>query len=367
MSKQTPIYNEHLAAGAKMVEFAGWKMPVEYTGIRAEHNHVRSQVGLFDVSHMGEIRVRGPKALETLQWITTNDVSKLSDGQAQYSLLPNEQGGLIDDLIVYCLKKNADYLVCVNAANSDKDWDWFQNHNRGADLTNESSQWGQIAVQGPHAIELMKLVFSDGIESVKPFHFDEVEFQGSPCLVARTGYTGEDGFEVFVPWAKAAELWRALLRKESDFEAKPIGLGARDTLRTEMKYSLYGQEIDSKTNPYAAGLGWAVKPNVKDFIGRGPMMRAKEDGLAQKLVGFKMIERGIARHDYKIVSIDNNEIGRVTSGTVSPTLNENIGIGYVDVNHSAVGSEIFIDIRGKRVKALVVPTPFVSTSLTKKS
>jgi aminomethyltransferase len=363
-SQKTPLYEEHVKAGAKIVDFAGWLMPVQYAeGIRAEHNHTREKVGLFDVSHMGEIRVRGPKALETLQWLTTNDVSKLNDGQAQYSLLPNEKGGLVDDLIVYCVKKNADYLVCVNASNTQKDWQWFQEHNRGADMANESSQWGQIAVQGPMAVELTARVLGASLREVKTFQFVAVPFQGAECFAARTGYTGEDGFEIFVPRAQTAALWQALLAANP--EAKPIGLGARDTLRTEMKYSLYGQEIDAETNPYAAGLGWLIKPESKDFIGRTPMVAGKEAGLKKKLVGFKMVDRGIARHGYKVLGVDNEEIGIVTSGTVSPTLNENIGIAYVDARFGAPSSEIFIDIRGKAVKALVAQTPFVSSGLTK--
>lgn len=363
MANKTPLYEEHVSAGAKIVDFAGWMMPVEYFGIRAEHLHVRSKVGLFDVSHMGEIRVRGPKALETLQWLTTNDVSRLSDGQAQYSLLPNEKGGLVDDLYIYCIQKNSDYLVCVNAANTAKDWQWFQEHNRGAELKNESDEWGQIAVQGPEAVALTAKVMGDELNGIQRNQFAAIQFEGAQCFVARTGYTGEDGFEIFVPREKTVALWRALLGASPD--AKPIGLGARDTLRTEMKYSLYGQEIDDETNPYSAGLGWVVKADAKDFIGRNAMVKAKEEGLKQKLIGFKMIDRGIARHGYRLLSVDNKEIGRVTSGTVSPSLNENIGIAYVDVPYSAAGSEIFVDIRGKSVKAHVIPTPFVSTCLTK--
>ena len=368
--KFTPLKSEHESAHAKMVEFAGWFMPVEYFGIRAEHAHVRNKVGLFDVSHMGEIRVRGSRALETLQWLTTNDVSKLANGSAQYSLLPNEAGGLVDDVIVYCIEAGRDYLVCVNAANTDKDWEWFQTHNRGAELKNESEQWGQIAVQGPHAVELASRIFP-GIESVMPFHFTPVHFKptgasATLCFAARTGYTGEDGFEIFVPTEQAVALWRMLLEKGEDLDARPIGLGARDTLRTEMKYSLYGQEIDDKTNPFAAGLGWVVKPDAKDFIGKNAILAARERGLTEKLVGFKMIDKGIPRHDYRVLSVDSSTIGRVTSGTVSPTLNESIGIAYVRTEFSKVGTEFLIDIRGRGAKAKVVEAPFVTTALTKK-
>lgn len=364
MSK-TPLFDEHVRAGAKMVEFAGWNMPVVYFGIREEHMHVRNNIGLFDVSHMGEIRVKGKKSLETLQFLTSNDVSKIGPGQAQYGLLTNEKGGVVDDLIIYCLEKENDYLVCVNAANTEKDWAWFQAHNRGADISNESAKWGQIAIQGPKAVALVAKVFTQSLTTLNAFEFSTVDFNGKMCIAARTGYTGEDGFEIFVPWEETAALWKRLLEVGGE-DAKPIGLGARDTLRTEMKYSLYGQEIDDTTNPYSAGLGWAVKPEAKDFIGRTPMVAGKEAGLQSKLVGFKMIDKGIGRHDYKVLDVDKNEIGKVTSGTVSPSLNENVGIAYVTVANSTPGSHIFIDIRGRAVKAEVVKTPFVETSLTKK-
>ncbi len=371
--KSTPLKAEHEAAHAKMVEFAGWYMPVEYLsaetgsagGIRSEHMHVREKVGLFDVSHMGEIRVRGERALETLQWLTTNDVTKLSNGCAQYSLLPNEKGGVVDDIIVYCVESGRDYLVCVNAANAEKDWAWFQSHNRGADLKNESADWGQVAVQGPRAVELVNRIFT-GVAAVAPFHFMPVHFDRALCFAARTGYTGEDGFEIFVPSAQVTKLWRELLSRGSDLEARPIGLGARDTLRTEMKYSLYGHEIDDTTNPYAAGLGWVVKPDAKDFIGKDVMLAQKAAGLKEKLVGFCMVDKGIPRNGYRVLGIDNREIGRVTSGTVSPTLNKSIGIAYVHSDFSPVGSEILIDIRGRGAKARVTATPFVQTALTKK-
>lgn len=342
-----------------MVDFAGWYMPVEYRGLRQEHLNTRANIGLFDVSHMGEIRVKGPKALATLQWLTSNDVSKLGLGQAQYSLLPNEQGGLVDDIIVYCVKPGEDYLVCVNASNTDKDFAWFQKHNQGAELENESDAWGQIAVQGPKAMILTARIFGDRTKDIAPFHFAEMDFKGSKCLVARTGYTGEDGVEVFVPAMQTAALWRELLAQGKDLQAEPVGLGARDTLRTEMKYSLYGHEIDDQSNPYAAGLGWVVKPDAKDFVGKAAMLDQKKQGLPRKLVGFLMTERGIPRAGYSLFSFDNQEIGKVTSGTVSPSLNDNIGIGYVDQKYSEVGNQIFVDIRGRKVQARVVKTPFV--------
>lgn len=356
---KTPLVNEHEKAGAKMVEFAGWFMPIQYKGLREEHDCVRNSVGLFDVSHMGEVRFKGPKALETLEWLTTNDVSKLNDGEAQYSLLPNEKGGLVDDIIVYCLKRNADYLVCVNAANKDKDFAWMTKNNKGAEVTDESSKWAQIAIQGPKAIILCNRVLSFPMNDLKPFTLKQSKFQNSEIIVATTGYTGEKGCEIFIEAAGAPALWNALLEKGIDLGVQPIGLGARDTLRTEMKYSLYGHEIDDTTNPFEAGLGWVVKPQNKDFIGKGPMMAVKEAGLKQKLIGFKMLEKGIPRQGYSLFSFDNKEIGKVTSGTHSPTLDEPIGIGFVDVANSAEGAEILVDIRGRKVKAKVCKTPFV--------
>ncbi len=367
----TPLKSEHEALGAKMVDFAGWFMPVEYFGMRAENLHVRSKVGLFDVSHMGEVRVRGAKSLETLQWLTTNDVSKLVNGAAQYSLLPNEQGGVVDDIIIYCIEQGRDYLVCVNASNADKDFAWMTANNRGAEIVNESAHWGQIAVQGPSGVELVARVFSDSknknaIKEIASFHFAPAEFQGALCYLARTGYTGEDGFEIFVPADKVVALWRALLEKGADLEAKPIGLGARDTLRTEMKYSLYGNEIDDTTNPFEAGLGWVVKLDAKDFIGKAKIAAVKAQGLKHKLVGFRMIDKGIARHHYRVVTIDNREIGKVTSGTVSPTSGETIGIAYIAADFAKVGQEIAIDIRGRAAKAVIVETPFIKKDSLKK-
>lgn len=355
MVQSTPLKDEHLALGAKMVEFAGWYMPVEYIGLRQEHVAVREKAGMFDVSHMGEIRVSGPKALETLEWVTTNHVGKLQAGQAQYTLLPNFDGGLIDDLIVYCVKPREEYFLCVNASNAVRDYEWIVKNNRGAEIRDESSRWGQIAIQGPQAVSLTEKAFGKPLAQITPFTFAMVPFQGHECMVARTGYTGEDGFEVFVPAGDTAKLWRALLAAG----AQPAGLGARDTLRTEMRYPLYGHEIDEKSNPYAAGLGWVIKPEQKDFIGRSEMLSQKEKGLKRKMVGFKMIERGIPRQGYKLFSFDDREIGLVTSGTVSPTLNENIGVAYVDLEFAHEGDKFNVEIRSRKVQAQVVKTPFV--------
>lgn len=358
--KRTPLAETHQKLGGRMVDFAGWSMPVQYVGVREEHNNVRTNVGLFDVSHMGEIRVKGPHALKTLEWLTTNDVSKMNDGEAQYSLLPNDDGGLVDDIIVYCMKKNEDYLVCVNASNKDKDFAWMTNNNSGADITDESDSWGQIAIQGPKALELCDRVFSFKVSEMKPFTHKSGSFNNHKIIVATTGYTGEKGCEVFIEAAGTVELWNTLLEKGKDLSVMPIGLGARDTLRTEMKYSLYGHEIDDHTNPYEAGLGWVIKPAKKDFISKPLILAKKEAGLARQLVGFKMLEKGIPRQGYHLFSFDNKEIGRVTSGTHSPSLDEPIGIAYIATEYAKEGSEFHLDIRGRKVKAVVCKTPFVS-------
>lgn len=359
MLKKTPLFEEHQSLGGKIVEFAGWLMPVQYQGLKEEHHCVRNNVGLFDVSHMGEIRFQGPKALETLQWLTTNDVSKLTSGQAQYSLLPNAEGGLVDDIIVYCLKPNEDYLVCVNASNKDKDFEWMKANNKGATIIDESDQWAQIAVQGPKALELLKRVLGPKASELKPFTFIQDYFGSAEIILAATGYTGENGGEIFVEKSGAVALWKSLLEKGKDLGVSAIGLGARDTLRTEMKYSLYGHEIDDTTNPYEAGLGWVVKANAKDFMGKGPMVAVREKGLARKLVGFKLKDKGIPRQGYKVGSKPNEPMGIVTSGTLSPSLDQAIGIAYVASPYAANGSSILVDIRGRWVPAEVCETPFV--------
>ncbi len=364
--KSTPLRQEHERLGGRMVEFAGWSMPVQYKGVIEEHQCVRQKVGLFDVSHMGEIRVSGSRSLEALQWFTTNDVSRLQAGQAQYSLFPNHHGGIVDDLIVYCLQPGEDYLLCVNAANTEKDWQFVRSENPGAQLENQSFYWSQIAVQGQNALDLLKKILATDVGAIPTFEFREILYSGAKTLVARTGYTGEDGAEIFVPQDKAVTLWKHLLEAGQELGVQPIGLGARDTLRTEMKYSLYGNEIDDTTNPYAAGLGWVVKPQKKDFCGKTAMLERKEQGLGKKLIGFQLIDKGIPRAGYTLFSFDNQEIGTVTSGTMSPTLNVPIGIAWVEIAHSQEGTEFAVDIRGRKVKARVVSTPFVKgTSLTK--
>lgn len=360
LSLKTPLYEDHLKLKARMVDFAGWLMPIQYEGLKEEHAYTRQHVGLFDVSHMGEIRFKGPKAVEALQWLTTNDVAALENGQAQYSLLPNEAGGLVDDIFVYCLKKNEDYLVCVNASNTEKDFAWMTKNNKGADITNESSHWGQIAIQGPQALTLCDEVFAPiQVSAMARNQIVKSDFQGHQIMIATTGYTGEKGCEVFIEAPGTSALWNALLNAQSA-KAKAIGLGARDTLRTEMKFSLYGHEITDMSNPYEATLGWAMKPAAKDFIGKEAILKVKEQGLKRKLIGFKMLERGIPRQGYELVRENGEKIGFVTSGTHSPTLDEPIGIAYVDTSFASEGSQFFVDIRGKRVKAQVVKTPFVN-------
>ncbi len=358
--KKTPLYDSHLKHGGKMVDFAGWSMPVQFEGLKAEHFHVRSKVGLFDVSHMGEIRVRGEKALSTLQYLTTNDVQKLKAGQAQYSLFPNAQGGIIDDLIVYCLTPGLDYLLCVNAANQKKDLQFLLDNNKeGAIIEDESHLWGQIAIQGPQAMVYLEKWFGPLMKDCPAFEFRPWTFQQKNCFVARTGYTGEDGVEIFVPWELTEKLWEELL-SDTD-RARPIGLGARDTLRTEMKYPLYGQDIDDSTSPYEAGLGWVVKPQKGDFLGRSEMLKVKDTGPQKKLVGLLIKDAGIARPGYKVFSIDSEEMGVVTSGTLSPSLNKAIAVAYLQTNNSQVGTEVLVQMRNKMLKAEVVKTPFYKT------
>jgi len=359
--QRTPLAAAHEKLGGRMVDFAGWWMPVQYKGLKEEHLCVRAHVGLFDVSHMGEIRFKGPKALPTLEWLTTNSVAKLAKGQAHYSLLPNNEGGLVDDIIVYCLEPNADYLVCVNAANKDKDFQWMLKNNKGADVTDESSQWGQIAVQGPKALQLLAKVLGTEAGTMNSFEVHPFQKWGGTLLFARTGYTGESGGEIFVPAELTEKLWFELLEQGQDLNVQPIGLGARDTLRTEMKYSLYGHEIDDSTNPFEAGLGWVVKPAAKDFLGKAAMLAGKENGLKRQLIGLELTDKGIPRQGYKVLNEKGEEIGIVTSGTLSPSTEKAIGIAYVATPYIALGGPLLVDIRGRPAKARVCETPFYKT------
>lgn len=360
--KTTPFYNKHVALGAKMAEFAGYSMPISYTGINDEHAAVRNNAGVFDVSHMGEFILKGPNALDLIQRITTNDASKLTAGKAQYSCFPNETGGIVDDLLVYCMEENKAYMLVVNGSNIDKDWNWINKHNTGnAELHNVSEKTCLLAIQGPNATKILQPLTDIDILNLKYYTFAKGKFAGiDNVLISATGYTGAGGVEIYFEDVDDAAniIWDAIFKAGEAQGIKPIGLGARDTLRLEKGFCLYGNDIDDTTSPMAAGLGWITKFS-KDFISREKFEKQKERGVTQKLVGFEMIEKGIARHDYDIKDFDGHNIGRVTSGTQSPTLGKAIGMGYVDVKYAAVDSEIFIKVRTTLLRARVVKIPFV--------
>lgn len=356
MALRTPLYDTHVRSGARIVEFAGFDMPVQYSGILEEHEAVRKQVGLFDVSHMGEVIFRGPKALEALSRLFTNDLGKVVDGQAQYGCLCKEDGGIIDDVVVY-RRAADDVLVCVNAGNREKDFAWLKDHAGLADVRNESDAYGQLALQGPLAAQLLQRLTNVNLSVVKTYRFANGEVAGIPCLVARTGYTGEDGFELFCPASESPKLWDALMEAGQREGIIPCGLGARDSLRLEMAYRLYGSDMDETTSPLEAGLGWVVKLDKGEFIGRAALTRQKERGLAKKLVGFVTTESGIARHGYPVLH-EGRKVGEVTSGTKSPSLKIPVGLAYVPPALAADGSLLAVEIRGKPVAAKVVKTPF---------
>ncbi|MBX2947016.1 MAG: glycine cleavage system aminomethyltransferase GcvT [Cyclobacteriaceae bacterium] len=357
--QQIPLNDLHVKLGAKMVPFAGFNMPVRYSSDIEEHMTVRNGVGVFDVSHMGEFTVKGPKALDLIQRVTSNDASKLVDGQAQYSCLPNDKGGVVDDLIVYKIK-DEDYLLVVNAGNIEKDWNWISQYNtQGADLKNISDDICLFAVQGPKAVTTLQKLTRTDLSTIKYYHFTLGEFAGVPdVIMSNTGYTGAGGFEIYVHKNHAEKVWHAIFDAGKEFDIKPIGLGARDTLRLEMGFCLYGNDIDDSTSPLEAGLGWITK-FTKDFTNSANIKKQKEEGVKKKLIGFKMIDRGIPRHDYLIKDASGNTIGKVTSGTMSPVLGIGIGLGYVTIELSSPGREIFIDVRGRALKAEVCKTPFV--------
>lgn len=357
--KRTALYNKHVSLGAKMVPFAGFDMPVQYSGLLDEHFAVREKVGIFDVSHMGQFYVEGDGALDLLQWITTNDVAKLAKRQAQYSCLPNENGGIVDDLIVY--KMAADkYFVVVNASNIDKDWKQFTSQNKfGATLTNVSDETSLIAIQGPKATETLQKLTETDLSAIPYYHFAVGEVAGvKDVIISNTGYTGSGGFEIYFPNDYAEKLWDQLTEAGAEFGLLPCGLGARDTLRLEKGFCLYGNDLDETTSPIEAGLGWITKFE-KDFISKEKFEQQKAEGAVQKLVGFEMLEKAIPRHDYPIVDAEGTVIGKVTSGTMSPMKKIGIGMGYVNKKSSKVGSEIFVQIRNKNIPAKVVKTPFV--------
>jgi aminomethyltransferase len=357
MALRTPLYDTHRKAGARLVEFAGWEMPVQYAGVLAEHEAVRNRVGLFDVSHMGEVVFRGPRALEALNRLFTNDLTRVVDGQAQYGCLCREDGGIVDDVVVY-RRAVDDLLVCVNAANRKKDHDWLAAGGAsGAEVRDESDEWAQLALQGPLAAQLLQRLTNANLSALRSYRFARGEVVGIPCLVARTGYTGEDGFEIFCPPGEAARIWDELMEAGRHEKIAPCGLGARDSLRLEMAYRLYGSDMDERNTPLEAGLGWVVKLGKAEFVGRDAILGQKEHGVARKLVGFVLTDPGIARHGYPVLQ-GGNRVGEVTSGTRSPTLGSSIGLAYVPPALAAEGSTFTVEIRGRPTAARAVKTPF---------
>jgi aminomethyltransferase len=360
--KTTAFTKFHESLGAKMVPFAGFLMPVQFEGVVAEHDTVRNSIGIFDVSHMGEFWVKGPKALEFVQWVTSNDASRLVDGKVQYSCFPNDKGGIVDDLLVYRINPET-YLLVVNAANVDKDWEWCNKQNKmGAILYNASDEIAQLAVQGPLALKAMQKLTSTPVTDMEYYTFKKLDFAGvKDVIFSTTGYTGAGGCEIYMANEDAPKIFKAVMEAGQEFGIKPIGLGARDTLRLEMGYCLYGNDINDTTSPIEAGLGWITKfTNEKDFINKAALLKQKNEGVAKRLVGFEMVEKGIPRHGYEIVDANSNVIGEVTSGTMSPSLKIPIGMGYVPTALSKEGSEIRIHIRDKSLKAKVVKLPFLS-------
>jgi aminomethyltransferase len=355
--KRTPLYQAHRRAGAKMVEFAGWEMPVQYSGVIDEHVAVRTRAGLFDVSHMGEIVIRGPSAFELCQKISANDLSRIKQEQAQYNLLMNENGGIVDDVIFYKIEPDH-FLICVNASNSDKDFAWIEKNAAGnIKLENASSRYAQLALQGPLAEKILQSLTALRLDEIRSFFFSFGEVSSIRCLVARTGYTGEDGFELYCDVGEAERLWHALLESGAPMGLKPAGLGARDTLRLEKAYPLYGHELDDTTTPLEAGLEWVVKLAKGPFMGREILMQQKQEGVRRKLVGLELLDPGIARSEYAVFR-NGTPIGRVTSGTKSPTLGKAIALAYVKVDEARPDNAIDVDIRGRKARAKIVPLPF---------
>lgn len=356
--KNTALTHIHEALGAKMVPFAGYNMPVQYEGVNAEHETVRNDVGVFDVSHMGEFLLQGENALALIQKVTSNDASVLEIGRAQYSCLPNADGGIVDDLIVYRMADN-EYMLVVNASNIDKDWNWISAHNDlGVTMKNLSDGYSLLAIQGPKAVEAMQSLSSIDLATIPYYHFKVADFAGiDGIIISATGYTGSGGFEIYCKNEDAEHVWNKVFEAGAAFGIKPIGLAARDTLRLEMGFCLYGNDINDTTSPLEAGLGWITK-FTKEFTNSTALKAQKEAGVTKKLVGFELIERGIPRHDYEIVDANGQAIGIVTSGTMAPSLGKGIGMGYVATEHAALDSEIFIQIRNNQVKAKVVKLPF---------
>jgi aminomethyltransferase len=355
--RRTPFFRFHKEAGAKLIDFGGWEMPVQYTGLIAEHRACRASAGLFDVSHMGEVWFRGPGALDAVRRLVTNDVD-LVDGQAQYTAMCYPDGGIVDDLIVYKLS-DEEILICVNASNREKDYSWMAEHTRGVSVEDESDAWAQVAVQGRNAAAILQKLTPLDLGPLPSFHVARGSVAGvDGCILARTGYTGEDGFEVFLPATGAERMWPAIMEAGQEFGLGPVGLGARDTLRLEMKFCLYGNDIDATTTPLEAGLGWVTKLDKPDFIGKDALVRQQAEGVRRRLVAMVVNDR-IARHGNPIVDGEGGpEIGVVTSGTRSPSLETNIALGYVPVSKSKIGSQVVVDIRGRTATAAVVKPPF---------
>lgn len=356
--KNTALTQVHEALGAKMVPFAGYNMPVQYEGVNVEHETVRNAVGVFDVSHMGEFLLSGPDALDLIQRVTSNDASTLTIGRAQYSCLPNGKGGIVDDLIVYKIKEE-EYLLVVNASNIEKDWNWISSHNtKNVSMRNLSDEYSLLAIQGPKAVEAMQSLTSVDLSAIKYYHFEVGPFAGiEHVIISATGYTGSGGFEIYCKNSEVKQVWDKVFEAGAAFGIKPIGLAARDTLRLEMGFCLYGNDIDDTTSPLEAGLGWITK-FTKDFTDSEFLKSQKEAGVSRKLIGFEMIERGIPRHDYRVIDANGNEIGKVTSGTQGPSVKKAIGMAYVNTEFATADSEIFIEIRDKGVQAKVVKMPF---------
>lgn len=361
--KKIALTQVHESLGAKMVPFAGYLMPVQYTGVNDEHHVVRNAVGVFDVSHMGEFIVRGPGALDLIQKVTSNDASKLEVGKVQYSCMPNGKGGIVDDLLVYRMQQGDDhhYVLVVNASNIEKDWAWIQQHNTfDAQLENISDRMSLLAVQGPKAVDTLKGLFTEDIASMPYYTAKYAEMKGvGLVLISTTGYTGSGGYEIYMPNALAEKAWNVVFEAGAPFGIKPCGLAARDTLRLEMGFCLYGNDIDDTTSPMEAGLGWITK-FTKDFIDAPVLKAQKENGTARKLVGFELVERGIPRHDHPVLDEAGKVVGKVTSGTQSPTLQKPIGMAYVPTAMAKEGTPLWIDVRGKALKGVVVKLPFLS-------
>ncbi len=357
MLKHTPLYAIHQKYGARLVPFAGWEMPLQYKGIVEEHLAVRQRAGIFDVSHMGEIRIRGRGSLSFIQRLTSNDAARIEVGQAQYTAVLNETGGIIDDLIVY-RQAARDFLLVPNASNAEKILRWFQAHQTGEEeLRNEGENWGEVAFQGPRAQEILQKLAQSDLSSLKYFHFRPDRLKLFEVLIARTGYTGEDGFEIFCSPDDTPLIWEAIMEAGKDLPVEPCGLGARNTLRMEMKFALHGNDIDETTNPLEAGLGWIVKLDKGDFIGKGALLKVKAEGLKRKLVGFELLAPGVPREHYAVLK-DDRQIGTVTSGMFSPLLKKGIGLAYVEPAFQSAGNTFFVSIRDKPVPAQVAETPF---------